>query len=162
MAYPSGSSSVLPGFVDSWSTPNNQIDLPAVAAARDFPSVTVSGLPTGITIQKVIAMLKVRAIENTNAGGSNAIVGAQTINIKTAAGAWGTNDIAAIDLVDNEWTLAASTREMGDVKIGARDVKSVVSRNGTYDFRNLAAQVDLASLRLNDVIMGLRVYFTKN
>ncbi len=146
--------------LDFWSNSDDVISLPAVAADIDLPNVVVSGIPTGVALVRVVAILKVRAIENTNAGGANAIVGAQAIRVKKSTGAWGVDDLAAIDLPDNLWTVAASTRESGDVLVGDNDVKSEVDGDGTYNLRFENALVDLASLQLNDVLIGLRFYFT--
>ena len=143
-------------FMDFWSATDDVIDLPAVAADTAFPSVTIVGIPAGATWLRVIAMLKIRMLENTNAGGANALVGAQDIQVKeTAAGTF----TDAINLVDNQWTVAASTREGGDVVLGNIDVKAEVDGNDTYDFQLDEAVVDLANLRLNGVQTGLRVYF---
>ena len=150
--------SVGRAFRPFWSEGDDVIDLPAVAADVDLPDVVVSGLPSGLTITKVEALLKVRVLENTNAGGPNAIQGAQAIRIKKSTGTWGIDDIVAINLPDNLWTLAASTREAGDVLIGG-DLKSEVDGDGTYNLRFENALVDLASLRLNDVLVGLRFFF---
>ena len=139
-----------------WSDVDDVIDLPAVAAPTSFPSVVVSGLPSGLTIDRVVALVKVRALENTNAGGTNAITGAQVLQVQKGAGAWAT----AINLADNQWLLAASTRESGDVLIGDNDVKTTVDGDATYNFQFASALVDRASLRLNDVIVGLRFYFS--
>ena len=143
--------------VTFWSDSDDVIDLPAVAADRSLPDVVISGLPSGITIVRVIAVLKTRAIENTNAGGSNAINGAQNIQVRKAAGAW----VNAINLPDNLWTLSASARESGDVLVGDSDLKTTVDGDATYNLKFLNALVDLASLRLNDVIVGLRVFYTR-
>lgn len=145
------------GERDFWCVSTPVIDLPAVAADKDLPNVVVSGLPSWLTINRVVAILKLRAMENT-AGGANAISGAQAIRIKKSTGAWGVDDIAAIDLPNNLWTVAASTRESGDVLVGDNDLKSVVDGDGTYNLRFENALVDLASLRLNDLLVGLRFY----
>lgn len=145
--------------MDFWSDGDDVIDLPAVAADTDLPNVVVSGLPSGVTLLRVVAILKVRAIENTSASGANAINGAQAIRVKKSTGTWGVDDIAAIDLPNNLWTVAASTRESGDVLIGDNDLKSEVDGDGTYNLRFENALVDYASLRLNDVLVGLRFYF---
>lgn len=142
--------------MDFWSDVDDVIDLPAVAADTALPNVVVSGLPAGLTIDRVVALLKVRAVENTNAGGANAIKGAQNIQVRKAAGSW----VAAINLADNQWLVAASTRESGDVLIGDNDVKATVDGDGTYNFQFASALVDLASLRLNDVLVGLRFFFS--
>lgn len=145
--------------IDFWSDTFGVIDLPAIAADIDLPNVVVAGLPSG-TLIRVVVVLKTRALENTNSGGPNAINGAQAIRIKKSTGIWGVDDVVAIDLVDNMWTLSASAREAGDVLIGDNDVKSEVEGNGTYNLRFENALVDLASLRLNDVLVGLRFYYT--
>lgn len=147
-------------WMDFWSDQDNVIDLPAVAADTDLPNVVVSGLPSGISLVRVVALLKVRAIENTSATGANAISGAQAIRVKKSTTTWGAGDLAAIDLPDNLWTVAASTRESGDVLIGDNDVKTEVDGNATYNLRFENALVDYANLRLNDVMCGLRFYFT--
>ena len=144
---------------DFWSQADDVIDLPAVAADVTLPAVAVSGLPSGISLTRVVALLKVRAIENTNAGGANALDGVQAIRVKKSTGTWGVDDIAAITLPDNLWTVAASTRESGDVLIGDIDLKAKVDGNGTYNLRFENALVDLASLRLNDVMVGLRFFY---
>jgi len=138
-----------------WSDVDDVIDLPAVAADTALPSVVVSGLPASKTLERVDVTLKVRAIENTNVGGTNGINGAQVIQVRKGAGAWAT----AINLGNNQWLVAASTRESGDVLIGDNDVKATVDGDGTYNFQFKDALVDLASLRLNDVLVGLRFYF---
>lgn len=140
---------------------NNEIDLPAAAADTNLPDVVISGLPTGATLDKVLVFLIIRAIENTNAGGANAIQGTQYIRIKKSTGAWGVDDVAAIQLIDNLWTVAASTREFGDVIGGddARDVKSEVDGNATYNLRFENADVDLDFLRLNDVQVLIKVWY---
>jgi len=137
------------------------IDLPAAAADTNLPDVVISGIPAGATLDKVLVFLIVRAIENTNAGGANAIEGAQNIRIKKSTGAWGVDDVIAIPLTDNMWTVAASTREFGDVIGGddAHDVKSEVDGNATYNLRFEDANVDLNFLRLNDVQVLIKVWY---
>lgn len=149
--------------LDFWSDPDDVIDLgPGESTDVDLPSVGVAGLPSSISLVRVVAMLKVRAIENTSASGANAIKGAQAIRVKPSDKSWGdaTFDLAAIDLPDNLWTVAASTRELGDVLIGDNDVKVAASGNGTYNLRFEDQVVDYDQLRLNDVMVGLRFYFT--
>jgi len=137
------------------------IDLPAAATDTNLPDVVISGLPAGATLDKVLVFVIIRAIENTNAGGSNAIEGAQNIRIKKSTGAWGVDDIIAIPLTDNMWTVAVSTREFGDVIGGddAHDVKSEVDGNGTYNLRFEDANVDYDFLRLNDVQVMIKVWY---
>ncbi len=150
---------VIGGTKDFWSQSDDVIDLPAVAEDINLPAVAVLGLPSGVSLTKVVAILKVRAIENTNAGGPNAIQGAQAIRIKKATGTWGVDDIVAITLPDNLWTVPASTREAGDLLIGDTDLKAEVDGDGAYNLRFENALVDLANLRLNDVLVGLRFFY---
>ncbi len=147
--------------MDFWSDSDDVIDLgPGEAADVDLPDVVVSGLPAGVSLARVIAILKVRAIENTSGTGANAIQGAQAIRVKKSTGTWGVHDLAAINLPDNLWTVAASTRESGDVLIGDNDVKGEVDGDATYNLRFENQVVDYDQLRLNDVLIGLRFYFT--
>lgn len=144
--------------MDFWSDVDDSISLPAVAADTALPDVVVSGVPSGVTIDRVVAMLKVRSIENTSASGANAINGAQNIQVRKSAGSW----VAAINLANNQWTVAASTREAGDVLIGDNDLKTTVDGDATYNFQFASALVDYANLQLNDVIIGLRFYFSSS
>jgi len=141
---------------DFWSNSLDVIDLPAAAADKNLPDVVVAGIPSGATVLRVVAMLKVRAIENTSATGANAIQGAQAIRVKKSTGSWPGS--AAIDLADNLWTVALSTRDPGDVPIGDNHIKSLVTGDGTYNLRFEDALVDYAVLRLNDVLVGLRFF----
>lgn len=144
---------------DFWSDVNDEIDLPAAPAADTaLPDIVVAGLPSGITLTRVVLLLKVRAIENTNGGGPNAVNGAQVIEVKENSEAWAAG-ITAINMADNMWTVAASTRESGDVVIGDNDIKATVDGNGTYNAQWASALVDLANLRLNDVQVGLRIFW---
>jgi len=145
-------------FLEYPSDMSVQIDLPAVAANTALPSVVVSGLPAGLAITKVEARLKVRAIQNLSDLGSNGFNGAQNIEIQKGAGAW----IPAINIPDNQWIVASLTREAGDVLIGDIDLKATVDGDATYNFRFASALVDLASLRLNDVLVLLRFYYSTN
>jgi len=137
------------------------IDLPAAAADTNLPDVVISGLPAGATLDKVLVFVIIRAIENTSASGANAIQGAQNIRVKKSTGAWGVDDIIAIPLTDNMWTVAASTREFGDVIGGddSHDVKSEVDGDGTYNLRFEDADVDYNYLRLNDVQVLIKVWY---
>jgi len=134
-----------------FSLVDNVLDLTNASSDDDLPDVVLPNIEGEIL--EVYVGLKVRMLENTNAGGTNGINGAALkIRIKKSTGAWGTDDIVAIDLTDNMWLLAASTREGGDVVKGENDVSSEVDAfNATYNLRFEDNQVDLDNLRLNDV-----------
>jgi hypothetical protein len=110
-----------------------------------LPTVTIPNW-TG-TIVHVYAGFKFRMVENTNAA-VNKLSGAQEIQINKAGGAW----TDAINLVDDQFGLAASTREGGDVVMGIIDLV------GTIDVFNTTAQfqwdeplTDQDALHFNDV-----------
>ena len=144
---------------DFWSDVDNQIDLPHAADGDTaLPDIVVAGLPSNISLTRVVLLLKVRAIENTNAGGPNAVNGDQVIEVKEDSEAWAAA-ITAINMVDDMWEVAASTREAGDVVIGDNDIKATVSGNGTYNMQWADALVDLETLRLSDVQVGFRMFW---
>lgn len=142
--------------IDFWSSPQEEVSVPAVAADQALPDVTVSGLPAGVTIVRVVALFKWRALENTNVA-ANKLAGAQDIQVRTdAPGAWAD----AINLLDDMFGIAASTREGGDVIIGALDIKATVTGDDTYNFQWDEAVADVAALNFNDAQTGLRIYYT--
>ena len=122
----------------------------------------VADLPVGVVVVRAYALVKIRIIENVNAG-ANALNGAtvagtsQVIQVRNAApGAWAD----AINFVDNQFTIAAGPlRENGDVLIGSIDIAATVSANATYNLQYLLALADLASINWNDVQAGLRLYW---
>jgi len=148
-----------------WSDIVATVVIPAVAADLDFPSIVIptDGIPTGVTLISVRAVLKWRK-QVDSSGAANAINGASKgIRVKKSTGAWGTDDVMAIDVPNNTLATAAGGTEGGDCWIGDNDVDSEVDAVGTYNFRSEqttrsdAIVVDGASLTLHDVQMGLVV-----
>jgi len=138
-----------------WSNPQEEVQLGSVAADVNLPDVVLPG--EGGRIHRVYAVFKFRMVENTNVA-VNANVGATNIRVKKSTGAWGVDDVAAINLVDNMFGLAASTREGGDVVIGDNDVSGEVDAFGaTYNLRWEDGAVDQNNLNFNDVQSGLIV-----
>lgn len=148
--------------MDFWSAPQEEVAIPAVAGTLTLPTVTVADLPAGVTVVRAIAMVKFRAIENTNAAANNldgATVAAtsQVIQVRDdTPGTW--RDV--ITFVNNQFGLAASTREGGDVLIGDTDIAVEVDANDGYNFQYLLAKADLLGINWNDVQVGLRVTFS--
>lgn len=140
--------------MDFWSNPDDEFLLNAVANDKALPDVVVAGIPALATVIRAIAIFKCRVIEDTS-GAPNGINGTQYIQVKKAAGAY----INAITLVDNMWLVAANTREGGDIIVGSHDVSGQVVGNGTYNFITHNVVVDAANLKLNDVKVGLKIYF---
>jgi tetrahydromethanopterin S-methyltransferase subunit F len=134
-----------------------EVQLGAGAADVNMPNVDLPDIPG--TIDRVYLHFKVRMIENLY-DGVNKIAGAQSIGIKKAGGAWGADDIPAITFPDDHITLAALTREAGDVFGGKIDVSGKVDAfNETYNIRWEDGQVDQDFLNFNDIEMFLRVIF---
>jgi len=143
--------------MEFWSITDDVLDLPAAAANVACPNIVVSGLPTGATVIKALGRLQFRKIANLNAGGDNAIQGAQSMQIKKSTGSF----IAFLPLVDNQWLLAASTSEGGGIFTAddASDCKSQVDANATYNVQFTNADVDLDTLTLYDIKVGLKIWF---
>ncbi len=149
--------------MDFWSEPQEEIQVPTVAATLVFtPTVTVADLPAGATIVRAIAMFKFRMVENTYAGvnrldGATVATISQVIQLKeTAAGAY----IDAINFVDDQFTLADSAREGGDVLIGSIDITAQVDANDNYTFRWLLRKADQDFINFNDCQVGLRIWYS--
>lgn len=143
--------------MDFWSDVDDIITLDTTAGDETLPAVTVAEIPEDAVFLRVIAMFKYRAVENSNAS-DNALIAlaAEHIQVDRTGGTF----IDAIAMADNAIQVAGSTRDGGDVWIGAINIVSEVDRNDTYEFRMENADVDGNNLILRDVQTGLRVYFT--
>lgn len=148
--------------MDFWSDPQEEVSVTSGAGTKTLPSVTVADLPSGATIVRAMAMFKFRMIENTNAA-ANKLDGAtvastsQVIQVRDdTPGTW--RD--AINFVDDQFGVAATTREGGDVCIGSIDIAVEVDGNDTYNFQWLLALADQDNLNFNDVQTGLRIWYS--
>jgi len=144
--------------MDFWSDVADLVQLSATAGDVYLPDVVIA-LPSGVTLVRIMPIIMFGAVENTSSTGDNAIYAAYNIRVKKSTGAWGVDDIAAINLVDGEWLTPKLSRESGRVQPGDNDVKSEVDGDGTYNFRFEDTRADYANLNLYDVQMGLRVWF---
>jgi len=141
-----------------FSTLDDVIDLSATAADVNLPDVILPNI-TG-TIDMVYVGIIVNELENTSASGANGINVAQNIRIKKSTGTWGVDDIAAINLKDNQWMVPASTAGLSRFQGGDINVASEVDAfNATYNLRFEDADVDYDYLRLKDVQVFLMVYY---
>ena len=120
-----------------------------------LPSVVVDEIPGGATIFRVIALLKFRTVEETSAG-ANALLGDQYVQVDDSVPTGYRN---AIKLVDDQWTIDTSETEGGDCIAGAIDVADRVDGNDTYSFKITTGKADADNLVLNEVQVGLMVYF---
>jgi hypothetical protein len=110
-----------------------------------LPTVTLPNI-TG-TITHAYAGIKFRMIENSNAA-VNKLSGAQEIQIQAAAEGW----LDCIHFVDDQFSLAATTKEGGDCILGYTDVVATVDVfNDTYEFQWDEPLTDQDSIKLHDV-----------
>jgi len=139
--------------------------LPAVAADLDFPSVVVSGLPSGLTIAKADMVLVIGTLFDTSASENQIDQAAKTIRVKKSTGAWGTDDIVALTFANLGLQCDADAYRGGPVLFGATDIKSEMDGDATYNFRSEETErsegvtVTGASLELLDVSSIIRVWF---
>lgn len=148
--------------MDFWSDLIEQISLDGdTAGDHTLPPVAVGDLPTNATIIHAYLMFKFRMIENTHAETANGLDGAtsantsQVIQIDKETGSY----IDAINFVDSQFTIAAATREGGDVIIGSIDIATEVDANTTYEIKWLQALAKEDLLNFNDVQMGIRIWY---
>ena len=141
---------------DFWSNLQEEVQINAAGVTAALPAVTVDGIPAGATILRAIAMFKFRMLENTNAA-ANKLNGAQAIQVRIdTPGAWGN----ALNLVDDQFGIAASLREGGDVCIGSIDISSIVSGNDGYELQWANGRADQDFLNFNDVQVGIRIWYS--
>ena len=143
--------------MDFWSDVQEEVALTGTAGDKTLPSVIVADLPSGATITRAIVLFKFRMVENHTFAGGNKLGGAQDIQVKeNAAGSF----IDAINLADDQFTLAQDTREGGNIITGDNDVKAEVDENGTYAFQWDEAIADETGINFNDVQMGLKIWYS--
>ena len=144
---------------DFWSELTPEISLGPAPADISLPSVNVAGLPVGATYLRVVALIKFRAVENTNVA-ANSLQGLQEIQV--AQGSL-MNLINAIDLVDRALRISRCrcpgdrTRRWGIVIVGQNDLSSIFIGNATYLFQWTQALVYQTNLNFDDIQTGLRV-----
>ena len=147
-------------FMDFWSDNDDDITLTTTATADfNLPNIVVADLPTGCTVIRVIAMLKVAMFRDTSTA-DNAVNGATTLGVDADSG-YGSL-VTAINIPDNSWAVDVSTSpdRAGDVMIGDNDVASEVTGNATFYGQLTNIACDGNNLLMKDVAWGLRVYFS--
>jgi len=148
--------------IDFWSESQEELQVSSGAGTKTLPSVTVADLPTGATVVRAVALFAARVVENVNAA-ANKLDGAtvadtsQVIQVQDdSPGTW--RD--AIKFVDDQFGVAAETREGGPMLIGSIDIAVEVDGNDGYSFRWLLAKADEDHLQFNDVQVGLRLWYS--
>ncbi|MCX8126561.1 MAG: hypothetical protein N3E40_05435 [Dehalococcoidia bacterium] len=140
--------------VDFWSSPAKEIVVGATASNISLPSVSVAGLPTGAIVRRAVIFFKFRIVENT-ADSDNKLSGSQFIQVGSGS-IW----LDAVGFVNEQFSIAGTTREGGDVFIGNVDVSALVNGNGTYSLRWASALASANSLKFCDIQTGIRVWYS--
>lgn len=151
--------------MDFWSNSQAIANITAggEAGVVSLPDVVVAGLPTGVTIIRVVALLKIAIIKDTS--GSDNAVDVATGHVEVQKGGAG-GYVTAIDIPEDAWSVDVSeaTERGGDVMIGDNDLgpsgANKVDGNATYNFEFDDIGSDGTNLQLVDVMVGLRVYYT--
>jgi len=121
------------------------------ASDLDLPSVTLPALPTGCTLTHAYLIVTTGRKKDTSTA-NNALNGAQNIRIKISTGTWGVDDIAAINLVDGQLAVDASSVGTSDLLVGDNDIKAIITAAAaTYNIRIEDANAVGADLVLSDV-----------
>lgn len=130
--------------------------LPAAAASLVLPNVVISALPTGITIDRVIAAIAWRKQVDSSSV-INAINNAQQVQVRTDAPGTFRDSIT---IANNSLETAANATEGGLMLLGDSDISVEVTEADTYEFQWQNAQVDGASLTLHDLQTYLIIEYT--
>jgi hypothetical protein len=151
--------------VDLWIAPDSgqaltpQITIDTTPTLLDLGTFTFNDLwvPIDADIAKVILMLKF-GNKQDDSGVDNYLDGAQYIRVKSTG-----DFITAINFAGGELAVTASSKENGDVIFGDRDLRLVMDADPSgwnsidVSWYNATAFGD--SMYLNDVQIGLRLYF---
>jgi hypothetical protein len=144
-----------------WSDPQLGVTVPAAAGTLTLPAVVVAGLPTGAVVTHAKVLLTARVIENLNVAlnklnGATVAATSQVIQVQKGAGAW----VDAICFIDDQLSIAGSTREGGPVLACSNTLATTITGNDTYSFRWLLARADLDSLYLQGVHMLIQLDYS--
>jgi len=142
-----------------WSDPvKEKVVTNAQVTAAVGAAVVVHDIPAGATVVIAKVLFKFRMVENTNvAGNSLDCTAVQPIQVDDSGN---TGWLTAMNFVDEQHELDASTSEGGDVLVGKENVAARVDGNDTYDFQWLNAKAHLANIVYRDVQMGIQLAYS--
>lgn len=142
--------------IDLWSG-FDVIEIDTTESTKALPSITIAGVPEESTLIRAVAVIKFRTLSEW-ADHDAALREAQQIQARKAIdGFW----VTGIELLNNQLRCPASAREFGDVLIGTQDIAGQVPPNGeVIEFQWLNARVWDGELHLEDLQMGVRIWFT--
>lgn len=141
--------------MDFWSDIDGLVTLPADTALQN---IVVADIPSDATVIRAILILKYSSKEDTS-GSDNQITAGTITSKETSAGTY----VDAINLINGEAAVEASTKEGGDVHVGDNDVSGATSGiTGNCTVQSVFSGVTTtgASIKLYDVQIGIRIYFT--
>ncbi len=149
--------------MDFWSIPDDEVSIGAAPATIALPSVMIAGLPSGATVVRVVAMVNIRQIRNSDIGNPNWLDGntvpgtSQVFQVrKDTPGTW--RD--AMKFVDFQfYGQVGDSYYNGYSIVGTLDVSNEVDSDDTYEFQFLLSKANADHLFWFDVHTGLRVYF---
>lgn len=151
----------------TFSSPASSIIvIPATGADLVFPSVEVSGLPTGANLLRVDMALVIGGLFDTSASENQIKIGTtdQLFVMKSGA-SWGSDDIKCLDFTALSLQVDKNAYRGGCVLFGATDIKGEVDGNATYEFqsrethRTKGVESTGGGLELLDVTTVVRVWF---
>lgn len=144
-------------MMEFWSDVGAKVTLTTSSTNIPLPNITIADIPSGATIIRVVGMIRMRALNNTSAS-VNAINEAldAVIKVEKMGGTW----TSLINIINDTWSVAASTKEGGMLIEGSADASAEVDANADYEFRfDGNCRVDGNNLDLVDVAVGMKVYF---
>ena len=152
-------------ILDFWSNSQEEVQLTGTVGNKTLPSITVADLPSGATIVRAIVMFKFRMVENTHATLANKLDGttvastSQVIQIRDdTPGTY----YDCINFIDDQFHIAATLRESGDITVGNIDVSGTgkVDGNDTYNLQWIQGLADEDDIQFNDVQCGLKIWYS--
>lgn len=138
-----------------WSDVDALVTLPADTA---LPNIVIADIPSNPTVIRAILILKYSAKKDTS-GGDNQITAGKITSKETTGGTY----VDAINLINGEAKVTASTKEGGDVHAGDNDISgstSDITDNCTVQSVFNGVTTTGASIELYDVQVGIIIYFT--
>jgi len=137
------------------TTIQETVTLSTVSAVKSLPSVVITGIPADATIRFARALFLYREVSDTSAT-LNDLNGAKNIQVRLSGGTF----IDAIDLIDQQFQVPASSFGPGDVLFGDIDLTCEVTGDGTYNFQFEAVVSTGSNLILRDVQVALQVMWS--
>ena len=155
-------------FLDFWCHPAaDKVTIDSSDQDIVFPSILVAGLPSGLTLVRVVFILTIANLKDTSTANNYINAAGRSIRLMLTGGAWGTNDVIALTL-DNLALYTTGSGERGGPVLMGPDLKTTLPTigNGTWliqsdhDARADSLKSLGDDLELYDVSTGLRFFYT--